>query len=407
VKILARFILFNIYVLTIAIVYIARLFGRKKKVHRRVVINGTFHNPNWFHAHIEPIVTSGYGEIILVTDERLADLPNLTYECPPVWLSKTITRAGAKFLWTILVGIRAPSDLFVGYHIFPSAITALIASSLCGARSCYQVTSGPLELKGGGYAAENRLLASLKQPSKLIEYLANKIIRQCDLVVVRGSEAADYITAAGFTNKLEVVTGSVLTDQRYIAQSRDIDVIFVGRLAEYKRPDMFVSVIAALREKMPGIKVKMAGDGPMMIELKNQIEKLGLEDTIEMLGIRKDIPELFGRSKTLVLTSRWEGVSIAMLEGMALGVVPVVVNTGDLKDFVKNQETGFISNSGNVEEISQNLLSVLSDTQLRSRLADNARQIVKKKCDRSILAKRWKDIIEDTVMPQHKKSSTT
>ena len=141
----------------------------------------------------------------------------------------------------------------------------------------------------------------------------------------------------------------------------------------------------------------MAGDGPMMGELVNMIERNGLTNNVKMLGVRKDIPNLLGRSRTLVLTSRWEGVSIAMLEGMALGVVPVVVNTGDLKDFVKNDQTGFISDEPDVEEISTNLRKVLSDDEVRAKLSRQAREIVMKKCDRDVLSKRWKEIIERSV----------
>lgn len=396
-KLISRIALLFIYAFTIAIVTISRVFGRKKVITNRVIINGTFHNPNWFHAHVEPISKSEYGEVILVTDYELEPLPNLVYKCPPLLLSKLVSRAGAKFLWTIFTGIRYPADLYIGYHIFPSGITALIASALLGSRCCYQVTSGPLELKGGGYAAENRLLAGLGTPSTLVEKFVNKVVRLCDLVIVRGSDAAEYVSSIGYGNNLEVVTGSVLTDSRFIRTKRDIDVIFVGRLVEYKRPDMFLSVIEKVVKAFPNINVKMAGDGPMMTELQDMIAHKGLSKRVEMLGIRKDIPELLGRSKILVLTSRWEGVSIAMLEGMALGVVPIVVNTGDLKDFVKNEQTGFISDVPDIEAMSSNIQYVLSDDNARTKLSENARQVVMEKCDRDVLSMRWKRIIESSV----------
>jgi glycosyltransferase involved in cell wall biosynthesis len=217
------------------------------------------------------------------------------------------------------------------------------------------------------------------------------------LVVVRGSDAAEYVNSIGYRNSLEIITGSVLTDIRYISAVRDIDVIFVGRLVEYKRPDIFLSVIAKVAKVFPKIVVKMAGDGPMMTDLKNIIFRMGLSENVEMLGMRKDTPELLGRSKVLVLTSRWEGVSIAMLEGMALGVVPVVVNTGDLKDFVQNEQTGFITDEPDIEALSMNIQKVLSDDAIRTRLSKNARKIVMEKCDRNVLSKRWKGIIESSV----------
>jgi len=397
VRFIAITALTAIYATTFLIVKIGRLFGRGDKRHNRIIINGTFHNPNWFHAHIEPIVKSGYGEVILVTDEPIAELENLTYICPPPLANKLFTRAGAKFIWTFVAGIKKPADLYIGYHIFPSAITALIVSSVLGGRSCYQVTSGALELEGGGYAAENKLLVALRGPSKLVETVLNKVVQLFDLVIVRGNDAKKYIEKIGYKNNLEVVTGSVLTDDGLISEKRDIDIIFVGRLAEYKRPDIFLENIMRVVHQLPSVKVKMVGDGPLRAALENQAEDLIKTGNVEFYGQRRDVPQLLGRSKIIVLTSRWEGVSIAMLEAMALGVIPIVVDVGDLKDFVIVDKTGFLVPGDSLDSIHEKILNVLNDESLWGKLSENSRQLVYERCDRDILSRRWKSIINQTV----------
>ena len=394
-RIPALLILIIIYSLTIAIAKSAKLIIKQKKINNRIIINGTFHNPNWFHAHIGPIAQSNYGEVFLITDEQLDPLPNLIYACPPKLLNKIFTRAGSKFIWTIYTGFKHPADLYVGYHIFPSAITALIASSLLGAKSCYQVTSGQLELEGGGYAAENKLLRSLRTHSSFVESLSSALVRLFDLVIVRGTEAKKYIKNTNFKNRLEVITGSVLTDNKYISQTRDIDIIFVGRIAEYKQPDIFIEVCKEVINKNKNVNVKMVGDGPLMGSIEKLIKTNNLQSNIELLGQRKDIPDLMGRSKILVLTSRWEGVSIAMLEGMALGVVPVVLNVGDLKDYVINNQTGIICNDSELNKMSDGINSILNNTSLRNELSSNARKLIYKNCDREVLARRWNNVFDN------------
>ena len=154
-----------VYGFAVLVSVVLRGFRRRRHT-GRIIVNGTFHNPNWFHAHITPLVQCGFGEVILVCDEPVADLPNLTYRCPPAWASRLFSRAGAKALWTLWQGIRHPADIFVGYHIFPSAVTALVCGRLTGARVVYQVTAGPLELEGGGWNAENKLMTALGRPSR-------------------------------------------------------------------------------------------------------------------------------------------------------------------------------------------------------------------------------------------------
>lgn len=398
-RIISIIVLTLIYGLTIIISIIGRPFTRTHPLsQKRILINGTFHNPNWFFAHIEPIVRSNYGEVILVCDEPIADLPGLRYACPPRWAARVFSRAGAKFLWTFGLGLRYGADLFMGYHIFPSAITALICARLQGAKAAYQVTSGPLELDGGGWHAENKILIKLNRPSLLVERLAFAVTRNFDLVVVRGNSAARFVRErAKYRNYLEIITGSVDTRSQLMRDQRDIDVIFVGRLTEYKRPDRLVKALAIVAKNVPTLHATFVGDGPDLADLMLQVCTLGLEKNIKFLGQRSDVPELMGKARVFVLTSRWEGVSIAMLEAMALGVVPVVSDVGDLRDFVEDNITGFILSGEDIDGFGERISQLLCNESLRIRLAQNARERIVACCDRGSLAQRWKQVLLRTM----------
>jgi len=394
---LARVVLFLIYSIAVVISLVTKRLYRKKTHSGRIIINATFHNPNWFYAHIEPVARANYGEVILVTDEVIAEIPNLVYKCPPKWLSAIFTRAGAKAIWVFLMGCKYPADLFMGYHIFPSAITALICGRLLGAKCAYQVTAGELELEGGGWNAENKLMTSLLTPSALIEKMALSVTNQFDLVVVRGSNAKQFILKGGYQARLEVITGSVELPELDDDTTKDIDIIFVGRLAEYKRPEIFVDVIHQLTNQFPAINAVMVGDGPDRDQLESKIQQLGLNDNLDLLGQRGDVMTLLGRSKIFVLTSRWEGVSIAMLEAMGLGLVPVVSKVGDLADFAINDSTGYTIEHVVADNYSEVIGELLSSPEKYDRLSAAARQLILDKAERNRLAKRWAEVITTLV----------
>lgn len=376
-------------------IVIGKLFGwlmKPKSSSNAVIINATFHNPNWFFAHIEPLARANYGPVVLITDEIIAEVPNLTYECPPKWLSTLATRAGAKFIWTLIKGIQYKGDIFVGYHIFPSAVTALICSRLLRARCVYQVTAGELELEGGGWNAENPLMRMLQKPSKWVERMALGLTRQFDLVVVRGSRAKRFIREGGRAGPIEIITGSVeLPD---ITPTRaTYDVITVGRLAEYKRPDLFVDMIAQLVKTHPNVKAAMVGEGPDRAALESQIDRLGIRSNITLLGQRKDVMDLFSESKVFVLTSRWEGVSIAMLESMGMGLVPVVSRVGDLSDFAENDVTGYVVDFGDIDAYAQRIATLLDDDALFNTLSTAASERVLARAERGALSARWFNVM--------------
>lgn len=389
-------------IITLTIVYglsiiWAKFFGfiiPKRSTKKRIIINGTFHNPNWFFAHIETIVRSGYGEVILVTDEPIAELDNLIYVCPPQWANRLFSRAGSKFIWTLMTGFRFPADVYVGYHIFPSAITALICARLYGAKVVYQVTSGPLELEGGGWHAENSLLVGLGRPSKWIETLALIVTNSFDMAVVRGSRAKSFLLKNGYSHSLETITGSVEVKESNASESRDIDIVFVGRLTEYKRPDRFLQVVGQVVDRLPECKVLIIGDGPDRASLENLAKEMGVSDNIQFLGQIKEVPKMVSRAKIFVLTSRWEGVSIAMLEAMCMGVVPVVSDVGDLGDFAENNVTGFTVSENNVSGFAEHIIDILLDPTQLNRLSNASRTRAVQACERNVLAARWCEVIE-------------
>lgn len=392
---LAIFMLSFAYLLGISVSKLFKRLQPKKTSRKRIIINGTFHNPNWFFAHIEPIVCSNYGEVILVCDEPIQALPNLKYSCPPYWLGKIISRALAKFIYTLLNGIRYPADIYVGYHIFPSALTALICARLLGSKCCYQVTSGQLELEGGGWYSENRLLTMLGKPSKLIEKLASNLTNEFELVVVRGTRARDYLRVAGVDKRIEMVTGSVITDASSLDGIRDTDIIFVGRLTEYKRPEIFIEIASKVVAKFPNCVIQMVGDGPDYNSLADMIKQMNIGDNVTLLGKRTDVPDLLSKSKLLVMTSRWEGVSIAMLEAMAMGVVPVVSDVGDLRDYVVDDKTGYVLDKDDVEGYAEKIEYLLNNQEVRKEMSKACHEKVENTSSKAVITQRWHQLFSD------------
>lgn len=390
-------ILTVIYSITIFLSFLTSFYHRPPKKHsNRVIINITFHNSNWFYSHIDPIVRSKFGEVILVCDEPIAELPGLHYSCPPRWVRTLTSRAGAKFIWTYLNGIKYQANIFIGYHIFPSAITALICSRLLGAKSIYQATSGQLELEGGGWHAENRLLVGLGYPSRLVEYLVFRVARCFDLVVVRGSKAREFLLeSVGVQRPIETITGSVVIPTMPDHQTRNIDVIFVGRLTEYKRPDRFIQALSRVIHDVPTLNAVIVGDGPDRFALESLALELGLTSNIKFIGQRTDVQDIIKQAKVFVLTSRWEGVSIAMLEAMALGVVPIVSDVGDLRDFVQENLNGFILAPDDISGFANRITQLLKNDTLLKQMAINARKSVSERCEREILSKQWSKVLSN------------
>lgn len=368
---LAILILRPVAIVTLSLIYMtvfAISLARPKRDNKtfkkrgRILVIGTFHNPNWFQSHIVPLARCAVGEVILVCDAPVFELDNIKYVCPPRIMNILFTRALAKLIYAFTNSIRYRPDMFMGYHIFPGAISALVLGSIFNRPACYQDTSGPLELSGGGWQAENRLLVALGGPSNVVEKAVFAVVRRFDMIVVRGNSAKQFIENLGYKGFLTIITGSIDIKEAWNElENRDIDLIFVGRLIKAKNPLVFIDVVLKLKNDLVDIRAVVIGDGPDKNELVDYCKDNGLETNVEILGQRNDVMDWYRRSKVFVLPSAWEGLSIAMIEAMASGTVPVVSDVGDLKDLVQQGKNGYLLDVTDIDGFSEHARDLLQD----------------------------------------------
>jgi glycosyltransferase involved in cell wall biosynthesis len=153
-------------------------------------------------------------------------------------------------------------------------------------------------------------------------------------------------------------------------------ITFVGRLDVQKGVDILVEAIAAL--KVPGLDFKLwlVGEGILHPELMNQVQGLGLTGEVMFWGYQDDIPLFLKASDIFVLPSRFEGMSIALLNGMAAGLPSVVARVGDNPVLVTDGMHGLVVTPGDVGELSNALLTLMTDQALCRRMAEAAQKQV-------------------------------
>ena len=105
-------------------------------------------------------------------------------------------------------------------------------------------------------------------------------------------------------------------------------ILAVGRLHKAKNYYNLLNSISLLKKKRQDFKVLIAGDGPLKKELFSIVKKLGIDQHVEFLGVRQDIPALMSASDIFVLSSSWEGFGLVVAEAMACERVVVVTDCG-------------------------------------------------------------------------------
>ena len=101
----------------------------------------------------------------------------------------------------------------------------------------------------------------------------------------------------------------------------------VGRFALQKNHRFLIEIFAALTELEPNAQLVLVGEGELVDEVLEQVDKLGLEEHVHYLGSRQDVPALMNAFDVLVLPSFFEGLPVVGVEAQATGL-PVVTSTG-------------------------------------------------------------------------------
>lgn len=159
--------------------------------------------------------------------------------------------------------------------------------------------------------------------------------------------------------------------------SADFDFVFVGRLVLPKRPADFLHALAELKARH-GWKGRavLVGEGPLHDDLVRLRSQLGLESNLTITGMvsagRRNA--ILRQSRIFVLPSEREGFSLATLEGMAFGLVPVVARPASQEVFgvsqlVRDGVSGLLFDVGDISDLAAKLQELLTETESYRRMS--------------------------------------
>ncbi len=147
----------------------------------------------------------------------------------------------------------------------------------------------------------------------------------------------------------------------------------VGRLVDQKGFDLLIESWAQIAERHPDWRLRIWGDGPDRAGLQALIQKLGVQDSVEMPGISDAPGQWIEDADAFVLSSRFEGWGLVLGEAMAAGLPCVSFNCSfGPADMMTDAYDGLLIEEGNVSAMAAALSRVMGDRELRVRLGTNA-----------------------------------
>jgi glycosyltransferase involved in cell wall biosynthesis len=174
----------------------------------------------------------------------------------------------------------------------------------------------------------------------------------------------------------------------------------IGRLAEQKGHRYLLAAFAALvREHGVAGRLVVLGEGELRSSLERQAAEAGIADRVLFAGLRSDVPALLPGIDTVVFSSLFEGLPVALLEAMAAARCIVATAVPGIVEAVRDQREAVIVPIGDVEGLAAGMLRAVRTPGLAQRLGDAARARFLAEFTAERMVERYAAVYEDVLPP--------
>jgi glycosyltransferase involved in cell wall biosynthesis len=219
--------------------------------------------------------------------------------------------------------------------------------------------------------------------------LAELVVRAADRIVVN----AEMLRPSGRAGeRTDVIPSGVDTDRFAPSSTRAAAkaslgltaerplIGTVGRLEPRKGTSTLLAALAVLRAGgRHDAALVVVGDGPLRAELAADAERLGVASHVQLLGDRSDVRDVLEALDVFVLPSRTEGMSNALLEGMAMALPVVATAVGGTPEVIADGKSGLLVPADDPKAMAAAIARLLDDAAFATRLGAAARATVEER----------------------------
>lgn len=264
-------------------------------------------------------------------------------------------------VWRLLQLIRSGSFTAIHSHMWGSYLESAIAAKLGGVRVVHTAH--------GQY--HHRRVAAIRRVARHARRLMERLVAGWHHRIVAVSEPImrDVATHLRLSlDSLETLHNGIEDHPSTPRPSSGQHFVTVGRLASVKNQALMIRALSNLKQDFPEARLSIVGEGPLRSSLEALTAELGVADIVFFLGQRDDVTSILQRSDVFLMSSRYEGISLAILEAMRAGLAVVATNVGGVANTVDSGVTGILVPDDDVDAFTQAMRQMLVDPVGRGRM---------------------------------------
>lgn len=190
-------------------------------------------------------------------------------------------------------------------------------------------------------------------------------------------------------------------ERSVMAKPEERIITHISNFRKIKRIPDIIKIFYKVQQSLPA-KLMMVGDGPEKEKAERLCEELGIQDKVIFFGNSNEIDKILSYTDLFLLPSETESFGLAALEAMAWSVPVISSNSGGLPEVNFDGISGYLSDVGNIDEMAENALKILSNIETLNTFKKNALQVAKQFDIKNILPI-YEDIYQKAIQSIHEK----
>ncbi len=242
---------------------------------------------------------------------------------------------------------------------------------------------------------------------RLNEALDRLVMRRMDAVVCVSEAMAEKVRNAGVAaeravvirNAVELPDGDPDPEYRRLLESffpkpPRLVVGAAGRFSPEKGFGVLIDAASSVLRERPDAGFVLFGDGPLRPALERQVAELGLRQKVVLPGFRADLVKFLPHLDLFALSSFTEGLPVAVLEALAVGVPVVATAVGGTPEAVEDGVCGRLASPGDPAALASGIAELLADPDRRRAMGEEGRRRVRERFTFAAQAEQYRRLFE-------------
>lgn len=209
---------------------------------------------------------------------------------------------------------------------------------------------------------------------KIPRLLIKSALNRSNVVICKGHHMTEGLLAAGVREEKLSYYPHFLADDFNPQPNFGVyryDLITVCELIKRKNVNILLDAVSILKREGVKVKVCIVGSGSESLNLKQKANDLGIANQIDFIGYTESVLQYLLDSKIYVQTSRGEGLSLALLESLGAGLIPITTNAGSENDFLVDGEHALFVRINDARHVAEKAKLLLLNQSLFKRMKKN------------------------------------